>query len=56
MNANETSFKCFGKMQGHLWGKFEHYKRDILDFYFSLDSENTEIFEEWLLEVSQQFE
>jgi hypothetical protein len=56
MNATEGSFKCFGKMQHHLWIKFEYYKRDILDFYFSLDSENTAIFEEWLLEVSRQFE
>jgi hypothetical protein len=56
MNATEGSFICFGVMQHHLWGKFEQYKRDILDFYFSLDSENTAIFEDWLSEVSRQFE
>jgi hypothetical protein len=56
MNATPDSFKCFGKMHDHLWAKFEHYKRDTLDFYFSLDSENTEIFEEWLVAMSKQFE
>jgi hypothetical protein len=55
MNATENSFKCFGMMQGHLWGKFERQKRHCLEFYYQLDVANSRIFEEWLNEVINQF-
>jgi hypothetical protein len=56
MNATPKSFKCFGTMQKHLWGKFEQYKRNGLIFYHSLDTSNRHIFEDWLAEIGKQFE
>jgi hypothetical protein len=56
MNATESSFKCFGMMQGHLWEKFERQKRHSLEFYSYLDMANSRIFETWLNEVIKQFE
>jgi hypothetical protein len=56
MNATPKSFKCFGTMQKHLWGKFEQYKRNGLIFYHSLDTTNRHIFEGWLAEIGKQFE
>jgi hypothetical protein len=56
MNATESSFKCFGSLQCHLWEKFERHKRHCIEFYYTLDTANSRIFEEWLSEVIHQFE
>lgn len=56
MNATESSFRCFGTLQAHLWEKFERHKRHCLEFYYTLDTANSRIFEEWLSEVINQFE